>query len=271
MLFTFGVISFFAKLQIILAIIISVSLIILIYKDKIKVLAAIIMFLAFIAGFYVSDFKVKEGDTLFYMAPRNNVFLTGRVTSIPETNKPDKTRFYFDAESINTGRQKSDNLKSKVIVTVNEPREIYSQIQIGDILSLKGNLRAPQKAANPYEFDYSKYLNQTNTFSAFFVDENNFEIIKKPDEFNWKFLQKVDNQRNKIIEKHAKILKSPYLELLGGVVFGYGAINPTDELKDSFKIAGLLHLLAASGLNVGLIFSIWFFIGHTFKMNYRLF
>ena len=101
------------------------------------------------------------------------------------------------------------------------------------------------------------------------MQKDNFEIIKKPEQISLKFLQKIGEQRNYIIDKHSKVLKSPYIELLGGVVFGDDAINPTDDLKESFRISGLLHLLAASGLNVGLIFGIWFFVGSIFRLNYR--
>ncbi len=270
MMFIMGVISFFAQIQFFMIILSAVFVISLIYSGKIKILPAVIIFLSFLAGFYNANLRVNNSDALFYLAPRNNVVLEGQVISIPETNKPEQTRFHFAVNKYFIGNESTDNLKSKTIVTLVAPKEIYSKIQIGDTLSLKGNLRIPPKASNPAEFSYAKYLQFENIFSAFFVQKDDFKIIKKPDNIGWKFLQKVDNQRILITDKHSEVLESPYLELLGGVVFGYGAINPTDELKDSFRISGLLHILAASGLNVGLIFSIWFFIGRIFKMNYRL-
>ena len=269
-LFILGVLSFFSQTQSVLLIFVAITLIILLYLNKIKPIAAFFLFLTFISGFYISDFRVKDSDTLFYIAPKNNITLEGRVISLLETNKPDKTRFYFAADKIDTGFKKIDNLNSKTIVTLFEPKEAYSKIQIGDILKIKGNLRVPQNAANPNEFSYKTYLQNMNVFSTMFVQKDSFEIINKPETFGWKFFQKINSQRNLIIQKHSKILKSPYLELLGGVVFGDDAITPTDDLKESFRISGLLHLLAASGLNVGLIFGIWFFIGSLFKLNYRI-
>ena len=269
-LFILGVVSYFSNTQLIMLIFVAISLISLIYINKIKPFAAFLLFLTFIGGFYLSDFRVKDSDALFYVAPKNNVTLEGKVISLLETHKSDKTRFYFKADKINTGYKEIDNLKSKTIVTLFEPKEVYSKIQIGDTLKIKGNLRVPQQAANPNEFSYKTYLQNMNAFSTMFVQKDNFEIIKKPETFGWNFLQKINLQRNSIIEKHAKVLKSPYLELLGGVIFGDDAITPTDDLKESFRISGLLHLLAASGLNVGIIFGIWFFIGSLFKLNYRL-
>ena len=268
--FILGVISFFAHIQIFTIIAISLLIVFLIYQNKIKAYAGFLLFLTFIFGFYLSDFKVKDFDSLFYIAPKNNISVEGQVTSILETNKSNRTRFYFSVDKLSTDYKTLDNLNSKAIVTLIEPKETYSKIQIGDTLKLKGNLRLPQQAANPNEFNYRNYLKNMNTFSAIYVQPNNFEIVKKPENLGWKFLQFVNTQRTSIIEKHSHILKSPYIELLGGVVFGDDAITPTDDLKESFRISGLLHLLAASGLNVGLIFGIWFFIGKTFRINYKV-
>ena len=59
---------------------------------------------------------------------------------------------------------------------------------------------------------------------------------------------------------HAMNIKSPELELLGGIVFGDDAVSPTPEMKTSFQHSGLTHIIAASGMNVSMIFGMWFFI-----------
>lgn len=76
--------------------------------------------------------------------------------------------------------------------------------------------------------------------------------------------------RDKVVFEHSKYIKSPRLEILGGVVFGDEAINPPDEVKDSFINSGLLHLLAASGLNVALILSMWLGFIYFFNIPYRI-
>lgn len=268
--FILGVISFFAQIQILMIVIIASVLIFLIYNNKIKAFAGFLLFLTFLFGFYISSFKVKDSDELYYIAPKNNISAEGQIISILESNNPDRTRFYFSVNKVTTEYETFENLKSKAIVTLIEPKEVYSKFQIGDTLRLKGNLRLPQQASNPNEFNYRGYLKNMNTFSTIYVQPNNSQIIKKPDRLWLKFLQFVNIKRASIIEKHSLILKSPHIELLGGVVFGDDAITPTDDLKESFRISGLLHLIAASGLNVGIIFGIWFFIGKTFRLNYKI-
>ena len=73
-------------------------------------------------------------------------------------------------------------------------------------------------------------------------------------------LRGLNNTRNRILKVHSKYLKSPNLEILGGIVFGDDAVSPPDYIKSSFINSGLLHILAASGMNVAFIFSFWFVI-----------
>ena len=85
----------------------------------------------------------------------------------------------------------------------------------------------------------------------------------------WKFLYDLNNIRNSVLKTHSKYLKSPNLEILGGIVFGDDAVAPPDYIKNSFINSGLLHILAASGMNVGFIFSFWFFIMTFFRVPYK--
>ncbi|MGN0014073.1 MAG: DNA internalization-related competence protein ComEC/Rec2, partial [Candidatus Gastranaerophilaceae bacterium] len=53
-------------------------------------------------------------------------------------------------------------------------------------------------------------------------------------------------------------------------VFGDDAVNPTQEMKNDFQNSGLTHIIAASGMNVTIIFGMWFFISQILRINYKL-
>ena len=59
------------------------------------------------------------------------------------------------------------------------------------------------------------------------------------------------------------------IEILGGIIFGDDAVNPDETTKDNFTKSGILHILAASGMNVTLIFGIWIFLATKLKFNYN--
>ena len=144
-----------------------------------------------------------------------------------------------------------------------------SRLSIGEKITITGSLRKPFIATNPSQFDYSSYLKNFNIFTVLYNNEGDFKYIEYTPNFKWKFLQKLNNTRNEILKVHSKYLKSPNLEILGGIVFGDDAVAPPDYIKNSFINSGLLHILAASGMNVGFIFSFWVFLLNFMRVPYK--
>jgi competence protein ComEC len=146
---------------------------------------------------------------------------------------------------------------------------LSDKFNIGEKISISGNLRKPFNSTNPSQFDYSSYLRNFNTFTTLYAEVDNVLFIDSEKDFKWKFLQALNNTRHRIMNVHAKYLKSPNLEILGGIVFGDDAVSPPDYVKSSFVNSGLLHILAASGMNVAFIFSFWFVILNFLKVPYK--
>ena len=84
------------------------------------------------------------------------------------------------------------------------------EIKIGDIVKIKGKLRNPTTASNPYQFNYAKYLKRKGVFSTFYGDENCLKLISEPNftisNFTYKILHELDKTREKIIVNHAKYI-----------------------------------------------------------------
>ena len=263
-----GIISFFthyeAYFAVFLFLVTVFFLVINIFSNK----SAIIYYLAFSLALLNCNFQIKNHDDLSKFIPAKAV-ITGTVKSIPTTNNPSKTKFYLKAQSGNFDGNKAENLEAETIVTLYDTKENISKIKIADKLELKGKLRSPIRAKNPSQFDYANYLKNKQVFSTFYVQSGGWKVIAKPDNFAGRFMQKLNDTRNNILEHHKKYIKSPNIEVLGGIVFGDDAINPPDEIKNSFINSGLLHILAASGMNVSLIFGIWYFIGCRLRLNHR--
>ncbi len=264
--YVFGIFAQFYDCATFFAAMGTFCIIILVFLNIIKPKYSIFIFLAFCLGFYNADCKVKDYD-LLYGERLNNVVAKGMVCSILQTSKEgSRAKFYFDVENIFFKEQNYKLQNTRTLVVINDFEKKFNKIQIGDTISIIGNIRPPKSATNPSQFDYAKYLKYKDTFSILYSEGESFKIIKKADNFNnikefYLFLlQKTDTLRQEITQKHAKYIKSPQLEILGGIVFGNEAINPPDEIKQSFINSGLLHLLAASGLNVALIFGIWWFL-----------
>lgn len=264
-----GLVGFFNNSIALIATILFTLTLILLKKEIISCKISIILYLVFMLGIANCHFQLKDYDKLSTLAPQN-LTITARITSIPTTNFADKTKFYADVINVKYNGKTEKNINSKTIATIIDKKDKLKNLEIGDMVESSGYLSKPKTATNPSQFDYANYLKNYDTFSLFFSKDANWQIKKKADTPYWKFLQNINKTRNSIIEKHAVNIKSPNIELLGGIVFGDDAVNPPDDIKKSFINSGLLHILAASGMNVTLIFGIWFFISQKFRFHYKL-
>lgn len=257
-IFMTGILAYFNDIAIISAFLLTILAVFLIIKNYIPTKYIIFWIFIFYFGFFNAYFRTANSDDLVQFA-RQNVTIEGQIVSIPNSNGKGKTKFFFKTETLN-----GENIKGKTLITYTGNEEL----KIGNYYQAKGKLRTPFKASNPSQFDYGKYLRNFNTYTVFYTDE--ITPAEKTPTIKWKFLQNLNNLRDKIINVHSEYLKSPNLEILGGIVFGDDAIAPPDYIKASFINSGLLHILAASGMNVAFIYGFWVFFMRRIRAPFKI-
>jgi competence protein ComEC len=123
--------------------------------------------------------------------------------------------------------------------------------EYGDVLKIKGKLDKPVGQKNFGEFDYELYLARERIFTYLNIWQE--KDIKKVGEDDSNFLVSFSlSARDKIKEITKQTLPPPYNYLLIGMLLGEKSFIPTD-LKEVFAEAGIMHILAVSGLHVGII------------------
>lgn len=263
-IYILGLYSYFSGNVIVVAFLTMVIGVFAILRNYLSPKLVLFWYFMFFFAFFNASLRIKDTDYLHQIAPQDAT-IQGQIISIP-TETGNKTKFFFEVSQIEYNSE-IKNIKAKTLVNVYLNNK---KLNIGDTYKIKGKLRTPYEVTNPSQFDYGRYLRNFNTFSIFYADGNKCSLRKTKLSIKWQFLQGLNNIRNDIIATHAQYLKSPNLELLGGVVFGDDAISPPEGLKSSFQHSGLLHLLAASGMNVALIYGIWFFILRKFRAPFNL-
>ena len=236
----------------------------------------IILYLMFFVGIIRAN-SSENIDKSLQNVKADNVVLSGRiVTSKDISNRYKRVRFYLKADSVRISGKKFKNLNSKILVSYIKDDKNENKISIGDFIEVQGRLSPAKEAKNPYQFNYRRYLLNNDCTNVLYAKPDTIHIIKEPvfDIHNcndsWYYiLKKFESIRQDVILRHSKYIKSPELEILGGIVFGNETINPDEKIKEDFKNSGLLHLLAASGLNVALIFGIWWWIAMLLRIPYN--
>ena len=238
----------------------------LIYRRLFPIKYVIVWVLVFYLGVINTSSRIRDVDELLNFAPVN-AQITGKILTIPQGKVENKPKFFLSVDSIEFGSVKKKLNNEKVLVTINSNGD-YSELKLYNKLRFEGRLATPFKAGNPSQFDYGNYLRNYNTYAVFYA--KSFKVLPAKLSYKERLLQKVNDYREYVITTHSKYLKSPNLEILGGIVFGDDAVSPPKEIKQSFINSGLLHILAASGMNVAFIYSFFFAIMSLFRVNFKL-
>ncbi len=252
--FMSGILACFYGYAVLFAAVFTAIMLFLLYLRLFDIRKILVFVLIFYCGFFLTFCKIKNHDDLLNMVPIDTA-ISGRIVSIPESVDKTKVRFFMEVTKAG-----DEDVQAKTFVTVNGDENVISKLDIGDRIKVSGRLRKPFYATNPSQFDYSAYLRNFNTFTTMYSKTDGVEILSEDATSRWKFLQMLNDTRNRILRVHSKYLKSPNLEILGGIVFGDDAVSTPEYIKNSFINSGLLHILAASGMNVAFIFTFWFFI-----------
>jgi competence protein ComEC len=142
------------------------------------------------------------------------------------------------------------------------------KLKYGDEIFAVGRLNEPRSARNPGEFDYKQYLTINNIYSFFYIDGFYSVIKKSNDNGSFIFNDIINPIRNHIIAKIDSTMG--YIEggFLKGLIVGDRTDIP-DEIKESFINAGVIHILAVSGLNVAFVILILMAVFNFLPINER--
>ncbi len=118
-------------------------------------------------------------------------------------------------------------------------------VRYGDRLRLSGSAEIPE----PFDgFDYPDYLARQGIFATMAVDEDGLEVIGGDGRsfFRWG-----DRLRQTILGRLDRWLSADESAMARSLLFGDRAAL-SDEIEEAFSRTGLMHLLAVSGLHLGI-------------------
>ena len=143
---------------------------------------------------------------------------------------------------------------------------LYDQLKPGNYLKLTGYYYKGREERNPGEFDYDAYLKSHGILGILSInDTSSIKIINR----NTSFLKNLIHQVRKKVDWQIKKYQSPETaSLLRGLLLAdRKEINY--KTKQQFINAGVVHVLAVSGLHVGYIILIFFFVFGRFNLFVR--
>lgn len=129
-----------------------------------------------------------------------------------------------------------------------------ADLRYGDKIILKNNFNEIQNPKNPHEFKYKRYLSFHDIYHQAYVRDSEYGILKR-DQGSW-FYSKIYRARGyflSVINKNIANQKSK--GVASALILGYRELLDEDTIHD-FSSTGAMHVLAVSGLHVGIIYLI---------------
>jgi competence protein ComEC len=183
---------------------------------------------------------------------RHTVMLTGTIYRPPQREEG-KTVVYLMAEGVSQGDMMNP-ATGRVRITVRDP---VVPLRYGYRVRLTTKLYLPRNFHNPGSFDYEGYLRRKGVLVTGYVrDGDQIEIVST--ERGNPLLRRFDRWREMIEHFLDANTSPPGRGMLKALLIGERGEIP-NEVREAFVAAGAVHILAISGLHLGIIVTLFFF------------
>jgi competence protein ComEC len=131
--------------------------------------------------------------------------------------------------------------------------DLSKQIIQGDQLMVSVNLQGIQSPRNPDEFNYQQYLRFHQIYHQAYAPADQWKLLEKGTDNLTKFAGSTRDFLLSLLKENG--LNDEELSVASALILGYKDDLSTD-LKHAYSSAGAMHVLAVSGLHVGILFMV---------------
>ena len=237
-------------------------------QKKRNYIFGVFTFLTFVAlGIINTKINDETLHSSHYINLKNNVETYNDISfKVTKRLKPDAYNTKYIAEILNLNKAKSSG---QILINLQKD-SIAQSLGIDHIYFTNNKLNEVVKPKNPFQFDYNNYLKQRNVYHQIYLSNDEFIELKNTSKSINGY---ADTFRNRVNEKLKNYdFKTDVLAIINALLLGQRQdISP--EIYNNYVNAGVIHILAVSGLHVGIIFLIlnWLFKPlHRFKYGKHL-
>ncbi|MDX5421766.1 MAG: ComEC family competence protein [Hymenobacteraceae bacterium] len=167
--------------------------------------------------------------------------------------KPGYQSTVLRVEQVKVGEE-WQQVSGRVQLSVPHDSEQAYELNYGDVLLVKGAPQQVAAPANPNQFDYRQYLANKNIYHQHYLQLHQYQVIGSDPSFSLlHFSIQVRRYLDEVLRE--RIAERREYAIASALILGV-----KDELDNSIRQAyadtGTMHVLAVSGLHVGLIYSV---------------
>jgi len=242
--------NFYIAFGIILAVLILFTL-----KFTQRLIRGVFVWLLFFFSGWILTFQsTPSNEPTHYIHQSEFEYYQAVITSNTEV-KPKTYKIAAEVQALKVSGE-WQSADGKVLLYF--PLDIVEKPLYGDVFLIRSMPREVEAPKNPYEFDYRTYLSRKGIHTHHFLRENDFEKIGA---VNPGFIYGIANQArmrgNSIFREFLK--ESGTYSIADAMVLGLRDELDRD-LRGAYAAAGAVHILAVSGMHVGIVFLLLQFI-----------
>ena len=141
-------------------------------------------------------------------------------------------------------------------------------LQIGRAIAFSARISTPKNQGNPDEFDYASYLRRQGVAGTAFCDSVHWTLLRAKAAPN--LLAHLATLRNSLLERLARYCNAEAFPILAAMALG-SKLYLSSEVRDVFSQTGASHVLALSGLHLGILFGFLSLLISPLRPRRRLF
>ncbi|MFT4661537.1 MAG: competence protein ComEC [Patiriisocius sp.] len=251
-----------------------------IYTNEIGAFAALVSTSVSLIFIYNSKSKIsKKLIAVTGILLYSSVFFLGAFTTVHYMQEDDLTHFskmtgasYFLTEIIDIPEEKKKSHKTIVnvisyadslgnwvscmgkLILYTQKNNALTDLENGDQLLIQNKVIQVLSPSNPGEFNYKRYLSFKYIHHQTYLKTGEYTIQKKSIKSILNLAISIRKKMHKTLSDHG--LKDENLAVASALLLGEkGLLDP--ETHKAYASAGALHVLAVSGLHVGIIYLIF--------------
>ncbi|PTX41693.1 competence protein ComEC [Christiangramia gaetbulicola] len=207
--------------------------------------------LIFYLGFFIAYFNIPENQPDHYIKQNieltDSLIITGKIS---EELKPTafSERFIMEAEGLISGDSEK-SIHGKVLVNVFRDSTNKDFLRPGMRIMVPWKPEAIKAPLNPFQFSYSRYMKQLKVEQQLNLDPSKISISS----YDPSFRDKAWNLRERLIQnlKNYNFGKDE-IAVFQALILGQRRDISTELYRD-YAAAGAIHILAISGLHIGIL------------------
>ena len=176
-------------------------------------------------------------------------FLSNHYTSIIEIDDVLKPNSYYNNYKAKVIQLNSKKVFGKIKLNVIKD-SIKERFKVGDQIVLTQKFDSIQPPLNPYQFNYKNYLKNQQIHHQVSIKNNEYFYLKNNRKSFKRWAFTIREQVNKALIENG--FKGEELAIINALLLGQRQ-DISEEVMQNFQKAGAVHILAVSGLHIGII------------------